>query len=200
MVYDSTTLVSTNVRAEFRLAPKPELFISATNNAVLRHALAGKDVTQVRFPLRSTTISVMESMVSGTEVEVIPNSHPVTGRRQPRKRLHRVTFHLLNFPHCWGTSVTYKSSSTTSHRLYQNTFQAGGWVITVSSLPTTPDALKILKKNHGYAVTHIGTIEKAKGKTFSIAEAGRRNDLCAALFLLFAPWGVVCAYSNFWIR
>ncbi len=198
LIYKSKMVVAAEVKVQLRFVPRPELFLTATGDDVLNRSLAGDKLTKISFAKRKTIINVLESKLSGYTIETIPKGWPVTGRRQPRKKLSKVSFHLLNFPHCWGSVVDHKVTKTQSFALYQNTFQYGKWTITLSSLPATPNAIAQLQGSGGHAITHVGTFQRLDGMTFSIAEA---VDMLAALHYFFSfargAWSAPVLVSGF---
>lgn len=77
-------------------------------------------------------------------------------------------FLLPNFEDMKGSAIAYPDGSLRAARLI---LHAGGWKITLDETSDFDEARKSLKSNSGFAVTHIGRVEREDGTTFSGVEA-----------------------------
>lgn len=53
----------------------------------------------------------------------------------------------------------------------RNVLRGGGWIVTIDEVEKQRDVLKMLNQASGFAVTHIGRIERDDGKPFTAEEA-----------------------------
>jgi hypothetical protein len=90
-----------------------------------------------------------------------PKEPIVTGSGQD---LTYVLFHLTNFHNFIGPD---KSMSL----LQRIIFEAEGWKVTVDQLETTKTIVDLLKSQGGYAITHVGKLERSDKTTFTADEA-----------------------------
>ncbi|MBD2491989.1 hypothetical protein [Aulosira sp. FACHB-615] len=81
--------------------------------------------------------------------------------------LRSVTFHLSNFHSFIGTQVRRKNSICSDRLL----LKVDGWSIYIDKLESLTEIIKSLKSQGGYAITHVGKIERSDQKTFSSKEA-----------------------------
>jgi hypothetical protein len=81
--------------------------------------------------------------------------------------------HLANFPRLHGRPVGWPDRSVDSGRLL---FEGGGWTITLDPVHNVADLEKELKKDGGFAITHIAKAERASGASFTSAELRELTD------------------------
>jgi hypothetical protein len=98
-----------------------------------------------------------------------------------------VIFHLVNFHNLIGCQKTLlkKDSGGLSSSLNRISFEVESWKITLDRLETAKDTVEQLQAQGGFAITHIGKLEKIDGQTFSGDEAKEFLDIFAN-FLSFA--------------
>jgi hypothetical protein len=89
------------------------------------------------------------------------------------KKLAHIKFHLSNFHTFFGSEKSVfisEDSGTTTERLV---FEAQGWRVIIDQLElqTLNQILQSLQSQPGYAITHIGKLEKSDQAVFAIDEA-----------------------------
>lgn len=86
--------------------------------------------------------------------------------------LAHIKFHLTNFHQFIGSHksifISEDSGKTTIERLV---FEAQGWRVTIDQLETLSKILESLSSQGGYAITHVGKLEKSDKAVFAIDEA-----------------------------
>lgn len=94
-----------------------------------------------------------------------------------------IKFHLTNFYELFGSCksvfIQENSSKTTIERVV---FEAEGWRVTIDQIETVSQILNSLTAQGGYAITHVGKLEKTDETPFAIDEA--RNFLEAFSYFL----------------
>ncbi len=174
-------------KAILRLQPRLRLVlnadISGQPEAVFRLAMARGPVTvQYGSRARASKVLVMNSTWSAGptvptgSAEFIPNPERLTICGDRRRRLSYLTFHVMNFPAflSQGETVTdlrYKSPSGQLQRLGRAVLEHAGWRIELQTLPNTDELIKQLQAEGGYAITHVGRLERTNGRTFWISQA-----------------------------
>jgi hypothetical protein len=78
-----------------------------------------------------------------------------------------VVFHLANFRHYVGSIVTSGSASR-SARVH---IRGGGWEVTIDAIDGIAAKIDTLRGEGGYAITHVGRLVRADGRSFSVDEA-----------------------------
>jgi hypothetical protein len=81
--------------------------------------------------------------------------------------------HLANFPSLHGRSVEWPDRSVVSGRLL---FEGGGWAIMLDPVHNVVDFEKELKKDGGFALTHVAKVERTSGASFTSAELRELTD------------------------
>ncbi|MFM9960728.1 MAG: hypothetical protein ACKV2Q_05830 [Planctomycetaceae bacterium] len=108
---------------------------------------------------------------------------------KPTNDIHRMMFHLLNFPEFHGPEgyiiVKEEQTKRTHHGCGQVTLRGGGWLVVIAAMESTSELCKSLKSEGGYAITHVGTVEREDGSTFD-SEAAQELLKCLHHFLSFA--------------
>jgi hypothetical protein len=110
-----------------------------------------------------------------TPVQVRPHSDIV----------RKATFHLLNWPDFGGTDdfiFRTDSGGATSGRIFLKT---DGWKITISCMQQTESIIKQLKQTNGFAITHVGSIQREDDSEFS-TESLEAMLVCLRCFFSFA--------------
>jgi hypothetical protein len=83
-----------------------------------------------------------------------------------------IKFHLTNFykliGSCKSVFIQEDSSKTTIERVV---FEAGGWRVTIDQLETVSQILNSLTAQGGYAITHVGKLERTNETPFAVDEA-----------------------------
>lgn len=105
--------------------------------------------------------------------------------------LSKAVFHLANFKHFRGMSPPVDQPRGGVPKLEMICMRVDDWEVTVSSTPTSDERTRLLRSSGGYAVTHVGVIERIDKGTFSWQVA---CDLLVKLnsFFSFAQGFWVC--------
>jgi hypothetical protein len=117
-------------------------------------------------------------------------SMQITGRaREPiilglGQSLSCLQFHLTNFEDFFGSDRALLVKEKEEFIAQRAILEAGDWRITIDQLKTTTADIKILKAQGGYAVTHVGKLEKVSGDDFT-ADSGRNVLKALSDFLSF---------------
>jgi hypothetical protein len=77
-------------------------------------------------------------------------------------------FCLPNFTRLTGEPILYPDCSCRANRL---ALEGGGWKIVLDCVENERACEEFLKASSGFAVTHIGRLERADGKTFTAVDA-----------------------------
>lgn len=160
---------------QFRLSwlPKPSVrFDIAEAPEGMHPALAGisfelPDGTQVErnmiTRLGVTTASeVYRSAISGLTNQLVI--------RPKDAEVNDVRFFLPNFQSIIGKGLQYPDGSQRAARL---TLDGGAWTITLDELNDCKYRIESLRANSGFAVTHIGRLERTDGKAIVVTDARR---------------------------
>lgn len=103
---------------------------------------------------------------------------------QSGQELSYILFHLVNFNDFIGTWI---STISTAKRAWRGrvVLEAEGWLITIDTLENCRDIIKSLKSQGGYAITHVGKLERSNKQAFTVEKA---DELLKSLywFLLFS--------------
>jgi hypothetical protein len=101
----------------------------------------------------------------------------------------RIRFHLPNFPFFLGELVRYAPGGASSERAV---LEYGGFRTILDRCIARGDPVEdALPSNGGYAITHVGTVERIDGSTFSHGDAEAMLN-CLGYFFSFcrAAWTV----------
>ena len=145
------------------------------------------DGKSIEIPARGVAFEAFCSSANGTELTLIPR-RSVVDAFPASNEITSATFHLLNFPNFSGPDdcVLVKGNPPQSwQRCGLVVLAACGWKITIAAIAQTDDHSKSLKTQGGYAITHVGKIERDDGTKFS---SDRLADVveCLHYFLSFA--------------
>lgn len=119
----------------------------------------------------SVDISITSSSIGGS------NGNSVSGR--PKEAITKgqdqdlayVLFHVVNFHNFRGGPRSILESSSKKRMMNRIVLEAEEWKITLDELENTNDNVKSLGTQGGFAITHVGKLEKLDGQTFSGEEA-----------------------------
>lgn len=169
------------------MQPRPRLILDADlsgQTAATLKLMATTGGIRIRFgtnsrPIRalmvSSTLNINRNSSSGI-ASFIPNPERLTICNDRRARLASVTFHVMNFPAFLSqgdlmTDLIHESQPGKIQRLGRSILKHAGWRIELQSIPHSDDLIKQLNVNGGYALTHVGLIERTDGRTFWISQA-----------------------------
>lgn len=96
--------------------------------------------------------------------------------------LTHILFHVVNFHNLIGRPLAVLTSESSQRAIERNLLEAEGWRVTLDQLETTSEQTRQLKAQSGFAITHVGKLEKADGQVFSGKEAIEFLDICSHFF------------------
>jgi hypothetical protein len=161
------------------------------------HQLLGANVEKASLKVPETD-GLVEALIAvkqgfnqttGETKEVLGNVREpiVKGSGQD---LTYIKFHLTNFENFNGSSRAVIEDESGERIRDSGIFEAEGWKVTVDPYKTSEQinsqtsSIKILKSQGGYAVTHVGKLERLDGKTFTANEPCTRSFLEALSYFL----------------
>jgi hypothetical protein len=77
-------------------------------------------------------------------------------------------FHVANFPHYTGAPVVGRTGSISASRVE---ITAAGWSLQLDGREELKDIVKAVSQSGGYAVTHVGQLERSDGGLFDSDDA-----------------------------
>lgn len=137
--------------------------------------------TKFRFVDYRTTFQAFCTH-SGQEKSVWhPASSPLQVRQQSGD-ISRAVFHLFNWPMLRGPRVyVLQEGKPPQCRLRtcgRFQMECDGWLVTVAELERTEELVNRLSDTGGYAITHVGEVQRSDGRTFSTTQL---DDLLACV-------------------
>ena len=142
-------------------------------------------LTLVDIGVSSVEISITSSTPGGS------NGNFVSGRVKKavvqgnEQDLAYILFHIVNFHNFIGRPTSILEQDSGSKLMERLVFETDEWKVTLDQLETTTNNIKLLNTQGGFAITHIGKLEKLDGTTFSGNE-GREFLQKFSDFLSFA--------------
>ena len=85
--------------------------------------------------------------------------------------LAHIQFHLTNFHKFISSCKSVFIQDSRKTGIERVVFEAEGWRVTIDQLETIRDIENFLKAQGGYAITHVGKLERSDGKAFAATEA-----------------------------
>ena len=82
-----------------------------------------------------------------------------------------LVFHLFNFVDLLGTRNSIQKDGTAMNRIEHVDLMCDRWHVELKSLLSTQEAIKELKEEGGYRLTHVGSIKRADNALFSGKDA-----------------------------
>jgi hypothetical protein len=82
-----------------------------------------------------------------------------------------VLFHVVNFHDFIGRPPSVLEQGSTKRTIQRIVFEAEEWKITLDQLENTTENVKSLNSQGGFAITHVGKLEKVNGQSFSGEDA-----------------------------
>jgi hypothetical protein len=159
-----------------RILPSPSLVIRATFSNVPDMP---SDVSELRIDLLGRAVST-QIILASQNYETPDASLEISGLVKEQhleikrgEHLSGVVFHLMNFHDFFGPERVLLSPDDRFPNGNRVKFSADGWSITIDSTASTESNLKELSKIGGFAITHVGTMERDDRKPFTIEEAQR---------------------------
>jgi hypothetical protein len=133
------------------------------NNLPTSLTLSDTKVSVDVFVESSSSGNKQGNFVSGRIKQAV-----VQGKDQ---HLTYVLFHVVNFHNFIGRPPSILKQGLNSKHIERIVFEAEEWKITLDQLETTTDNIKSLNSQGGFAITHVGKLEKLNGQTFTGNEA-----------------------------
>lgn len=176
-----------NLESKIRIQwlPIPRLVFEIENDLVL-----GSELKEIKFKLKDgrlvegsiTNISSKSQQGIIKKCEIVKNDD--NNQNKPTKK---AIFLIPNFKILVGGFINKyeeQNKTTYSHRLK---IHLGEWIIIIDALKNIKQTTEELKKNSGFAITHIGEVKKADNSYFEYQEA--YNLLEAITFYLWFATG-----------
>jgi hypothetical protein len=170
-----------------RLSPSPRLVCSMQ---IPTHLPTGNVITGADIPALSTRFPTLPPDVTvssaGTHIALHPNPDRIEVFRTKLNKLREVIFHVINFyDFHQGKSDLIVATGTSVRRLGRILLESAGWRVTIHALPETEHFVRSLRSEGGYAITHVGKIERARRGSFAVSQAKTLLDILR-LYLSFA--------------
>lgn len=178
------TVYEGNGTVFFEWLPSPDvkfLFLKSNDESLLKLEL-GKGNLNL-----SEIQSSAEVCISSIPIDFDHQSGDISGTLnkpailRSENNLSRILFHLTNFHKFNGMAIS------TPRQIWWGRLilKAESWSVSIDSLQNLGDIIKSLKSKGGYAITHVGTLERSDKKPFTTEEA---DDVLEALhwFLSFS--------------
>lgn len=151
--------------------PRLELLVGAAR----WEAILDKKKWTASIPGRSNAMPIVctSSSMSGGENAKPPESRWLfdTNDKLPACRLRTIQFHIANGPTYLGTPI--RNETGTGGHAGRAAMEAGPWQIRLDSIEEwhCGENPKALKANRGYAITHVGLLERVDGCSFATEDA-----------------------------
>lgn len=168
------TVIKGNGSVFFEWLPSPKVkfdFLPYTESPLeleLEQAnlkLSDSTLTKVSICSEDISEDILSSRFSG-----IPKKGIILGDGQD---LSYVIFHLTNFHPFLGSCISAKSLGVKHIYTGRLQMEAYGWTVTIDSLPNIDDIIKTIKSQRGYAITHVGKLERADKSAFPSDDANK---------------------------
>lgn len=117
-----------------------------------------------------------------------PKSEPIIGVGDESTQMSSLVFHLFNFVDLLGARHSIHRDGAAMDRIEHVDLACDQWNVELKSLLSTPEAIKKLKEEGGYRLTHVGCIKRIDTALFS----GKDAQQCLRalrFFLSFARGG-----------
>jgi hypothetical protein len=156
----------------FKFLPKPELHIEMDDSGIPFQKLLSDEPHQAIFPSRGCSATVMLKRLDGTTLTVIPDNDPMKVLDRGTSALSHVVFHVVNFHEFYSKSpdVAVEPSGRQT-RIDKVSLPADGWRVVISLVKNTRSNIRSFHHDLGYAITHVGKIERDNGDPFSLHDA-----------------------------
>ena len=132
------------------------------------------------------------------DLKWLPKSQAICGVGDDSTKISLLVFHLFNFDNVFGTRRSGEQVGPVEYMIEHVDLICDQWNVELKSLPSTKDTIKKLKEEGGYGLTHIASVRKANGTSFSgedaqaclsslnyllsFAKGGWCNPMCAVGF------------------
>ena len=142
--------------------------------------------TMFRLVEHGTTFKGFCTFTGSEESVWHPNETPIQVRPESNS-ISKAVFHIFNWPKLHGPEsyvlLTGEPPRCGGRGCGRFRMESDGWLVTVAEFEGTDGLVKKLAETGGYAITHVGQIERADGQTFSTEQL---NGLIACLSDFFS--------------
>lgn len=128
-------------------------------------------LTLLNTGVSSIDISITSSSSDNNNGNVVSGRVKETVVEGNEQDLAYVLFHVVNFHDFIGRLRSILEHDSGSRNIERLVFETDEWKLTLDQLETTTDNVKLLNAQGGFAITHVGKLEKRNGQTFSGGEA-----------------------------
>jgi hypothetical protein len=123
---------------------------------------------------------------SGTHLTLRPNPNRIELFREGANKLRTVIFHVLNFYDFQeGKNDLILRTDASIRSVGCIVLEGRGWRVTIQAIPETKTFIDTLNSDGGYAITHVGKLERVRGGYFKAQDAFSTLETLR-LFLSFA--------------
>jgi len=170
-----------------RFAPEPRLAIDVRVPFGNWSFCDLDQISNLKFRNRSIEGFASAAHVEGDSgdflVSWVSKNEPILGRGDDSTEMVRVVFHLFNFTPFIGSKGKSAQKGKGTTVLEGVDFEAAGWDVDLWSTPDTREQFERLKAEGGFRLTHVGSIKRTDGGTFS---GGDVSDFLGGLRLFFS--------------
>jgi len=135
------------------------------------------------FSVEAFATSISYPAASRIKTVWAPSIEPLLASGNAETTMSELVFHLLNFREFIGMRRSGAKEGSTTHAIEHLDLTAGQWQVEVRSRTATRGAIKELREQGGFGLTHIGCVRRQDGLPFTGQEA---DDLLSALRLFFS--------------
>lgn len=167
------------------IVPLPESpnFVAGFSDA---HVRMRQQKTKLHLPDYGTSIGAICTHSSIERVVYHPDQSPIQ-IRPASTEITNVIFHLFNWPAIRGPENYVLLTGTPplqgARGCGRFRLEVDDWIITVAEFRESDEVIKRLEQDGGYAITHVGNIERLNGQQFSTEQL---NNLLACLGYFFS--------------
>ena len=186
-----------------RMSPAPRLVGSmhvpeAPSSDDIMRAMGDRAANKitVEIPALSARFSILPPQTvinsSGTHITLHPTPEHIEIFRTRPAKLREVVFHIVNFKNFRGSKNDILISPTSPRRIGRVVLKLNGWRVTIQALQETESLVQRLDEEGGFAITHVGKMERVQRGAFDVKEAKALLEVLR-LYLSFARGAfVVC--------
>ncbi|MFB2974316.1 hypothetical protein ACE1CD_35755 [Aerosakkonema sp. BLCC-F183] len=184
-VTQQTTVIKGNGSVYFEWLPSPKVKFDFLPYHEYQLQLELEQANLKLSDRTLTKVSILSEDILNSRFSGIPKKGIILGNGQD---LSYVIFHLTNFHRFVGRCISAKISGVKDRYRGRLHIEADGWTVTIDTLPN--DIIRSLESQGGYAITHVGKLERSDKSAFTSDDA---NNFLEALsyFLSFS--------RGFWI-
>jgi hypothetical protein len=124
----------------------------------------------LHLPAWNARVDCLRTGVEGEILSLTPKREPFT-LGSPRTLLKVVSFHVFNMPDFQGSHRECEKVGKTQLCTHHLVLSSDPYRITISSMSSTSENVKLVKGDGGYALTHVGRIEREGGRSFTGRDA-----------------------------